>query len=532
MIRHALLLSLLASSSLHADETLISVNGTQLEVLSEALALSDRFGVRVTAPDGRAWYGEVRDQPIPEIDLRAAFGSLPDGSYAFEIVAYSNQRPPLESVELRGLVNPPHPPVTVSGTVTALAGRLIDPNQVESRQERLENLYKASSDDMTIMDQVIADDLIVQGSLCVGFDCVDNESFGFDTIRLKENNLRIRFDDTSTSPGFPANDWEITINDSASGGANYFGITDVTAGHRVATISAGAPANSLFIDSAGRLGLRTSTPVLDLHMVSSNTPATRLEQTSTGGFSAQTWDVAGNETNFFVRDVTGGSRLPLRIRPGAPTSSLDIAASGNVGIGTASPSLPLHVTRPSGDAAVGLTNSSTSTSWRVGLGNSLGATDIFTVSYGATADSEFRIFKGGAVHIGPNGNTVFQLTPTGNLTINGTLSQLSDAGSKIDIASIEPSMVLDKLLELPLATWSYTHTPSVRHIGPMAQDFHAIFGVGESERHIATIDASGVALAAAKALAEQLQKREERIGELEARLARLEGLLSLPVAQQ
>ena len=35
-------------------------------------------------------------------------------------------------------------------------------------------------------DQVIPDDLIVQGSTCTGFDCVDNESFGFDTLRLKD----------------------------------------------------------------------------------------------------------------------------------------------------------------------------------------------------------------------------------------------------------------------------------------------------------------------------------------------------------
>jgi hypothetical protein len=68
----------------------------------------------------------------------------------------------------------------------------------------------------------------------------------------------------------------------------------------------------------------------------------RLEQNSSGGFTAQTWDMAGNEANFFVRDVTGGSRLPFRIRPGAPTSSVDINASGNVGIGTASPSGRLH----------------------------------------------------------------------------------------------------------------------------------------------------------------------------------------------
>src|SRR5688572_32633861 len=55
----------------------------------------------------------------------------------------------------------------------------------------------------------------------------------------------------------------------------------------------------------------------------------RSEQTNAGGFTAQTWDIAGNEANFFVRDVSSGSRLPFRIRPGAPTSALDIAADGD-----------------------------------------------------------------------------------------------------------------------------------------------------------------------------------------------------------
>src|SRR5919197_2409793 len=78
-------------------------------------------------------------------------------------------------------------------------------------------------------DQVIPDDLIVQGSTCVGLDCVNNESFGFDTIRLKENNTRMRFDDTSTGAGFPNNDWQLEANDSQSGGANRFMIADDTA---------------------------------------------------------------------------------------------------------------------------------------------------------------------------------------------------------------------------------------------------------------------------------------------------------------
>ena len=54
-----------------------------------------------------------------------------------------------------------------------------------------------------IGDQVILDDLIVDGSVAVGLDAVNGESFGFDTLRLKENNLRLHFDDTSVAASFP-----------------------------------------------------------------------------------------------------------------------------------------------------------------------------------------------------------------------------------------------------------------------------------------------------------------------------------------
>ena len=197
-------------------------------------------------------------------------------------------------------------------------------------------------------DDVIADDTIIQGSLCVGLDCVNGEVFGFDTIRLKENNTRIQFDDTSAA-GFPLNNWQIRANSSAAGGASFLAFVDQGAsgnsetGTIVFEVDAGAAANALKVSSNSKVGLRTATPALDIHMNTSDTPATRFEQNNSGGFTAQTWDVAGNEANFFVRDVTGGSRLPFRIRPGAPTSSIDISASGNVGIGTASPTAKLHV---------------------------------------------------------------------------------------------------------------------------------------------------------------------------------------------
>ncbi len=185
-------------------------------------------------------------------------------------------------------------------------------------------------------DQVILDDLIVDGSICAGMDCVNGESFGFDTIRLKENNLRIRFVDTSSTSSFPSRDWQITANDSSNGGANKFSIDDIDGGRTPFTIEAGAPSHSLYVDDGGRVGFGTATPVVQLHLKDGNTPTLRLEQDGSSGFTAQTWDVAGNEANFFIRDATNGSTLPFRIEPGTPSNMLYIADDG-VGITTTNP---------------------------------------------------------------------------------------------------------------------------------------------------------------------------------------------------
>ncbi|HEX5886932.1 MAG TPA: tail fiber domain-containing protein [Pyrinomonadaceae bacterium] len=225
-------------------------------------------------------------------------------------------------------------------------------------------------------DQVIPDDLIVQGSICAGLDCINNENFGFDTIRVKENNTRIQFDDTSSTAGFATNNWQLRANNSASGGASFFAIVDQGAtgnsetGTIVFEVDAGAPANSLRISSTGNVGIGTATPVLDLHANTTDTPAIRLEQNNSGGFTAQTWDIGANEANFFVRDVTGGSRLSFRIRPGAPTSSIDIAANGNVGIGTGSPRARIDLKQLE-DTFVGslqLRRATTNDTWAVATG--------------------------------------------------------------------------------------------------------------------------------------------------------------------
>ena len=185
-------------------------------------------------------------------------------------------------------------------------------------------------------DQVFTDDVIIQFSLCVGNDCNNGESFGFDTVRLKENNLRIRFQDTSSSGSFPTNDWEITINDSANGGANYFAVNNIDSARTPFRVTDSAVNNALYVtgfSNAPRVGVGTSAPAVSLHVQEGNSPALRLHQDSSARFASQIWDVAGNETNFFIRDVTNGSRLPFRIKPGAPKNSVFIAADGDMIMG-------------------------------------------------------------------------------------------------------------------------------------------------------------------------------------------------------
>jgi len=116
----------------------------------------------------------------------------------------------------------------------------------------------------------------------------------------------------------------------------------------------------------------------------------------------------------------------------------------------------------------------------------------------------------------------------------GAWSTLSDHSAKSDFASVDARAVLDRVVALPLSTWRYNgQDKSIRHIGPIAQDFYAAFDVGEDERHISTVDADGVALAAIQGLNLKLgeldvktslllNEKDREIAELRERIAHLE----------
>ena len=84
------------------------------------------------------------------------------------------------------------------------------------------------------------------------------------------------------------------------------------------------------------------------------------------------------------------------------------------------------------------------------------------------------------------------------------------------------TMITDKLAALPIYTWSYkAESRKVRHMGPTAQAFQASFHLGDTDRAIATVDADGVALAAAKALEARTTEMQQTIDELRAELRQL-----------
>lgn len=102
----------------------------------------------------------------------------------------------------------------------------------------------------------------------------------------------------------------------------------------------------------------------------------------------------------------------------------------------------------------------------------------------------------------------------------------SDRALKERVVPVDQRAILQRVAELPIASWNYTaQPPSIRHIGPMAQDFAAAFGVGESDKQINLLDANGVALAAIQALARENAEFRMVNAELRAKTEALEARL-------
>jgi hypothetical protein len=113
----------------------------------------------------------------------------------------------------------------------------------------------------------------------------------------------------------------------------------------------------------------------------------------------------------------------------------------------------------------------------------------------------------------------------GNVTAT-SFNPISDRNTKENFDPVRAADILAKVAALPISTWNFKQDPAAKHIGPMAQDFYAAFGLGQDEKHIATVDADGVALAAIQALNTQLKEKDTEIQALKLGLAELKALVS------
>jgi hypothetical protein len=142
-------------------------------------------------------------------------------------------------------------------------------------------------------------------------------------------------------------------------------------------------------------------------------------------------------------------------------------------------------------------------------------------------DDEFVVRASGGVYLYTSGDLSSGSYLGPGMSDWNPLPPPSDRNLKENVVRIDPRGVLEQIVALPVSTWNYkSGDPAVRHMGPMAQDFYAAFGLGEDERHISTVDADGVAFAAIQGLHERSQEQAARIEELEAENAVLRGQLT------
>lgn len=218
------------------------------------------------------------------------------------------------------------------------------------------------------------------------------------------------------------------------------------------------------------------------------------------------------------------------------TERMRIKGTGNVGIGSANPQRLLQIgdtSQPGSEGMIRLVSvaaaGSAQIAWDIGApqtGNS-----AVGVGYSLIIDQpaiggqpEFLIrWDTGYVGIGVT-------NPASKLHVNGTVTATafnppSDRNLKQNFEAVNPREVLDKVMTLPITRWNFKEDAATPHVGPMAQDFYAAFGLGTDERHIATVDADGVALAAIQGLNQKLEAQKAENTELKARLEKLERLL-------
>lgn len=506
----------LASLSIRANET---VNTTS-EIADVGVDLTsiyfypkienNGFTLTISKPSGEVVAFNFKDWTTPKIELSdELIKSFPDGLYSYELKAISVEKNKMRNDEdgFRAKNK-----LEIEGTKKFLSGNfsIKDGMFVIPEKEDMNNgenvIAKGESADTPVTNDVLHyDDVIATGSLCVGFDCIDGESFGYDTIKLKENNLQLAFEDTSIGT-FPGVDWLIKVNDSTSGGASYFAVQDKTNSKTPFKIEANAPNNSLYVEDYGRVGLGTSIPYVELHIVDGDSPTVRLDQDGTSGWAAQSWDLCGNETNFFLRDVTNGSKLCFRVQPNTPSNTLCLRNTGNVGIGTWSPEYKLEVETTGENAAI-------VTQRTDGAINYMNSTATYG-NFGTVSDHPLRLAVNGVWRVRFDNDNSLTMKNGATCTAAGVWTNNSSRELKENIEDLTLDEAEETLENLKPVKYNYKVDKSENYVGFIAEDVPDSVAMND-RKHLVAMDIVGV-------LTKVVKQQQKTIEELNKRLEKLE----------
>jgi len=468
-----------------------------------------RLVVSVSRPDGVVIGKTFESGSTPYIGLSDLGDKYPDGIYNYELRVISSLGAKVRREE--GLLSSDkglqsQKALTQSGSFMVQGGSIMAMGGVQETPART-------------LDVLHYDDVIITGSLCVGFDCINGESFGYCTIKLKENNLQLCFEDTSVG-SFPTNDWKIQINDTTSGGASYFTIWDTDGGRRVFTLEAGAPAHSLYVEDYGRVGLGTSIPYVELHIVDGDSPTIRLDQDGSSGWAAQRWDLCGNETNFFIRDVTNGSKLCFRIQPNTPSNTLCMRSTGYVGIGTWSPEYPLEVETTGENAGIYVDRTDGAT-FKLNVTTALaqiGSVTSHKVNFVVGNSARMTIDTNG--YVGISDDTPDYPLDMGTLasgaycTTTGQWHSASSREYKENIRDLTTTEAMDALKELNPVRFNYKVDKEDECVGFIAEDVPELVA-SKDRKGMTSIDIVAV-------LTKVVQEQQKVISELNKRISELE----------
>ena len=276
--------------------------------------------------------------------------------------------------------------------------------------------------------------------------------------------------------------------------------------------------DGIFYNGGGNVGIGTTTPgtTLEVHGDAAH-GGVAIRALSDKPWGAQIAISATNVANGhdWRLTSTGGTAVEgqgkLVFRDGTTGfDALVIATNGDVNLGTVS---NYDLTVASRVLAIAGDTNAAYYPGTAGLALDDTAGNVWGLA--TFTDGNLHIFKAAGAG---GGNTLVLPTVSvaGEVTCTA-MNVTSDRVAKEGFQPVDAREVLEKVTRLPITQWQYKTQADARHIGPMAQDFHSAFGVGRDDKHIATVDEEGVALAAIQGLNEKLEERlREKEGHIEA----------------